>query len=77
MITIIDKLLTDQGVLMLCSYLSLGYYPQLSVLMLEDNLLTDESLNYLSQLISEGMCPELSEIYLACMLPMSLFDSIF
>lgn len=62
----IGKLLTDQGFFMLYSYLSLGFYPHLSILRLEDNLLTDSSLNVLSQLIQEGMCPELSEIILTC-----------
>ncbi|KAK8796672.1 hypothetical protein WA588_000800, partial [Blastocystis sp. NMH] len=59
-----SKLLTDQGLSMLYSYLSLGFYPHLSLLRLEDNLLTDNALNILSQLIQEGMCPELSEIHL-------------
>lgn len=71
-------MLTDQGLSLICQYISLGFYPHLQYLSLEghilkwviivDNLLTDKSVSEICNLIEGGFCPEMRSINLSCII---------
>lgn len=65
-VLVLDKLLGDIGLQLICQYLSYNRYPNLSEINFQDNLLTDSSLNTLSSLIASNKCYKLRLLNLTC-----------